>query len=886
MPCRSGASPRDDAAVTSDTAPRASPHLGLTVAEAAARLARDGPNRIPSPPGPSRLRRLAAQFVHFFALLLWAAAALAFVADLPQLGVAIAVVVIINGVFAHIQESRAERAAQALQDLLPRRATVRRDGRDIEIDAAALVLGDLVVLAEGDRVSADLVLLESPALALDTSMLTGESVPTVLEPGAAIPAGTFVVEGEGLAEVRATGASTRLAELARLTQETPRPRTPLALELDRVVRVVAAIAIGVGATFFALSLLIGTSASDGFLFAIGVTVALVPEGLLPTVTLSLAIGAQRMARRNALVRRLESVETLGSTTFICTDKTGTLTRNELNAVEVWTPSGRATIDGPGYGPEAVIDVAPAAADAFARAVRVARRCSDGEVRQDAEGGWTVHGDPLDAAIDVLARRSGFDRSADEATTPRRAVHPFDPHRRRMSAVLTDPDDPAGAELVVKGAPEAVLDRCAPALGADDALATMTTAGRRVLAIARRTIAIAATDGTIDDLEHDLELVALIAFEDPPRDGTLDAIARCRAAGIRIAMLTGDHPSTARAIATRLGLRRDLDPVVDGGALPADDAVLGALVDHDGVVISRVTPEDKLRIAVALQHRGHVVAMTGDGVNDGPALHAADIGVAMGRSGTDVAREAADLVLLDDEFATIVHAVDQGRATYANVRRFLTYHLTDNVAELAPFALWAMSGGRFPLALGVLQVLCLDIGTDLLPALALGAEPNHRDGLPAPHTGRHLFDASVTRRALGLLGPVEAIMEITAFVLSLVASGWRPGDTFPTGPALLTASGAAFTAVVFGQFANAFACRSTVLPAWRVPLGTNRMLLGALGVEVVLLATFLYVPPVADLLDHRAPSLTGFAVALLAAPAVLLADATQKWAGRRRGPHRS
>jgi magnesium-transporting ATPase (P-type) len=268
------------------------------------------------------------------------------------------------------------------------------------------------------------------------------------------------------------------------------------------------------------------------------------------------------------------------------------------------------------------------------------------------------------------------------------------------------------------------------------------------------------------------------------------------------------------------------------------------------------------------------------------LHAADIGVAMGRSGTDVAREAADLVLLDDEFATIVHAVDQGRATYANVRRFLTYHLTDNVAELTPFALWALSGGRFPLALGVLQVLCLDIGTDLLPALALGAEPNHRDGLPAPHTGHHLFDGSVTRRALGLLGPVEAAVEIAAFLVSLVASGWRPGDTFPTGPALLTASGAAFTAVVLGQFANAFACRSTVLPAWRVPLGTNRLLLGALGVEVVLLGAFLYVRPIADLLDHRAPSVAGFAVAFLAMPAVILADAAQKRIGRRHRPRRA
>ncbi len=310
-------------------------------------------------------------------------------------------------------------------------------------------------------------------------------------------------------------------------------------------------------------------------------------------------------------------------------------------------------------------------------------------------------------------------------------------------------------------------------------------------------------------------------------------------------------------------------------MPDDDEALGALVDRDGLVVARVTPEDKLRIARALRIRGQVVAMTGDGVNDAPALREAAIGVAMGRSGTDVAREAADLVLLDDDFATVVAAVEQGRSTYANIRRFLTYHLTDNVAELAPFVVWALSGDRIPLALGVLQVLALDIGTDVLPALALGAEPPSGHALDEPPVRRHLLDRPVFLRAFGVLGPVEAFVEMTAFLMVFVAAGWRPGDVFPHGETLLAASGAAFTAVVLGQLANAFVCRSTIRPFWKIGWAANKLLLGAIVAEVAMLATFLYLPPLADLLDQAPPTAIGLGVAGLAIPAVLAADTIQK-----------
>ena len=603
---------------------------GLRSVDARARLVLDGPNVLPSPRPPPAWRRLAAQMVHFFALMLWVAGVLAFIANLPQLGVAIFVVIVVNGVFAFVQETRAEHAAERLSDLLPRRAMVLRDGATLEIDAAELVVHDLVLLAAGDRVSADLRVTEAHALLMDTSLLTGESVPVPAVPHDGLFAGTFVVEGEGRAVVEATGANTRLAAIAQLTQVGRRPRSPLAHELDRVVRIVGLIAVGVGFAFFGVALVVGSPASDGFLFAIGVTVALVPEGLLPTVTLSLAMGAQRMAGRNALVRRLEAVETLGSTTFICTDKTGTLTRNEMAVVEVWTPAGTAHIASAGYDPTAALDVEDVVVPSLRLVARAAVRCSTGRAVQ-RESGWVAQGDPMEAAIDTLA------------------------------------------------------------------------------------------------------------------------------------------------------------------------------------------------------------------------------------------------------------AVEQGRATFSNVHRFLTYHLTDNVAELTPFVVWALSGGRFPLALGVLQILCLDIGTDLLPALALGAEPPNTGALDRPPMGRHLIDGALLRRVFGVLGPTEAIMEMTAFIVALMAAGWRPGQSFPTGHALLAASGAAFAAVVIGQTANAFACRSAT--RWPGALGWtgNRLLLGAAAVELALLAGFLLIAPVASLLDHAPPPAAGFLVAALTAPAVLGADALHKRAraGRRR-----
>jgi calcium-translocating P-type ATPase len=845
---------------------------GLTSTEAANKLNQFGLNLVPRLRRKPAWMRFGSQLTHFFAAMLWAAGMLAIVAGMAQLGVAIFVVIVINALFAFIQEHRAERATERLRGLLPRRTTVIRDGSRQEVSADVLVPGDLVLLSAGDRISADLMLVDAQGSSVDRSALTGESASVTVVEGDHVFAGTFLVEGQARGTVTATGNSTKLARIAQLTSSGQRPRSPLALELDRVVRIIARIAVLIGIFFMAVAVLVGIRFSDAVLFAIGVTVALVPEGLLPTVTLSLAMGAQRMAKRNALVRRLESVETLGSTTFICTDKTGTLTLNQMSVVEVWTPSGTAQIRGNGYEPTAQITLAPGTEGAMRELALVASRCSNGRAVLE-KGRWIAQGDPMEVALDVLARRLRVDSDAHARLHPATKQFPFDPRRKRMSVI-------AGDQLYLKGSPEAIPSVCSNSEAAA-ALSQLAGRGLRVIAVARRTLAEHLLKASLEEIEAGAELLGLVGIEDPPRPGVAESLALCKQAGIRVAIVTGDHVRTARALAEEIGLLGPTSVVVHADDLPKDDALLGAMIDRDGAVISRVSPEDKLRIARALRARGHVVAMTGDGVNDAPALQQADIGVAMGRGGTDVAREAADLVLLDDNFSTIIAAIQEGRATFANVRRFLTYHLTDNVAELVPFIVWALSGGRFPLALGVLQVLALDIGTDLLPAVALGAELPRSQLLQPRSRPSHLLDRGVLFRAFGLFGPLEAVIAMSAFLVTYAAAGWRFGGSFPSGSMYLAASGAAFTAVVLGQMGTALACRSSTRWVGRLGWSSNPLLLFAIAVEFLALVGFVSFTPVARMLGQSLPTAAGLVVALTAAPAILIADFIHK--SRRNQP---
>jgi calcium-translocating P-type ATPase len=819
---------------------------------------------------------MVSQLTHFFAVLLWVAAALALVARLPLLAVAIVVIVIVNAVFAFVQEYKAGQAAEKLQSLLPRQATVIRDGRRQFIEAERLVPGDLLVLEPGDRISADVRLVEVHDVEIDTSTFTGESLPATPEEGETAYAGTYVVAGAAKGIVTATGDSTRLAEIAELARAPRHEPTPLARELRRLVEVIATIAIAIGSLFFFISLLLRRPSSEAFIFAIGVTVALVPEGLLPTITLSLALSAQKMASQNALVRNLEAVETLGLTTVICTDKTGTLTRNEMSVVEVWTPHGSVTVEGIGYRPEGRIVGESRAVSAALEVARAGARCSDGfAVERDGE--WLPQGDPTEVAIWVLARRMDIDVSAEDMRDPVRRRFPFDARRRLMSVVT-------GQSLFCKGAPDEVIERCENPTQvlerAKAAVESMADRGLRILAVAQRPAGDIGASTSREAAESGLRLLGLVGLEDTPRPESRRALEACRSAGIKVVMVTGDHPKTAIAIARELGLSPAGTHAIEGKDLPADEEELARVVDRDGAVLARISPEQKHSIAKVLRSRGHVVAMTGDGVNDAPALTEADVGVAMGKSGTDVARNAADMVLLDDNFATIVAAIERGRGTYANIRRFLTFHLTDNVAELTPFAVWALSGGKVPLALSVLQILALDIGTDALPALALGTEHPNPRSMMQPPPRKHLVDASVLIRAFGILGPSEALVEMAAFLSVLHSGGWEIASRLTPSSILLPASGAAFAAVVFGQSANAFACRSSTLPWWRLPLLSNRPLLYAVAAGLVLLVAMLAISPVAAVLGHAPPPTIGWIIAALSAPTVLLADALHKSVRRR------
>nr|WP_179492636.1 cation-transporting P-type ATPase [Microbacterium immunditiarum] len=836
---------------------------GLTSRDAAALLARIGANTVVFRSRAPAWRMMLAQLTHLLALLLWVAAGLALLAGTPALAVAIVTIVLLNAAFAFAQEYRADRSAERLHMLIPAFARVIRDGEVAEVPVEGLVPGDLVLLSAGDRVGADLRVTSSADLRLDESIVTGESVAVARAAGERLIGGTYVVQGEARAVVVATGGRTELAGIGRLTASAVRPASPLTMELRRVVRVVAAIAGAVAIGLGAVAILLGLGPLGAAIFAIGVAVALVPEGLLPTVTLSLARGAEKMAARKALVRRLDAVETLGATTFICTDKTGTVTQNRMNVVDVITVAGRVVVHGDGYNPAARIEGPDAAIALLPDVARAALRCVSGRVVRTPDG-WVAEGDPMEAAFHCLALRVGVSAEAEG----RRIAYSSD---RMISSSLD------GGRVSVLGAPEAVLARCRAV--PDDlagAVHELADAGRRVLAVGVRSW----RGDPSHDMEIDLELLGLLALEDPPREGIGEALRKCRDAGIRIALITGDHPRTGAAIAREVGLLGPGGVVLDGTDLPEDDAALADAIDRDdGVVVARATPADKLRIARALRTHGHVVAMTGDGVNDAPALREADVGVAMGATGSDVAREAADVVLLDDHFATIVAAVELGRATFQNVRRFLTYHLTDNVAELAPFVVWAVTGGSVPLAIGVLQVIALDIGSDMLPALALGAEPPRAETMHGRRP-RSIVDRALLGRALLVLGGTEAVVSMGAFAVVLVVGGWTWGAT-PSPALQAAASGTAFAAIVLGQMANAFACRSTRLPVWRLDARGNPAVLWAVAAQAVLLAAFLGLPLLASLLGGGWPPPYGWALAGAAIPAVLLIDALHKRIAHRR-----
>jgi magnesium-transporting ATPase (P-type) len=605
-----------------------------------------------------------------------------------------------------------------------------------------------------------------------------------------------------------------------------------------------------------------------------------------------------MAKRGALVRRLESVETLGCTTVICTDKTGTITTNQMTARTVVLSDGRYGTTGTGIEPggtivtEAGQPLSEEERAALHRLLEAASLCGDARIERQGER-WRCVGDPTEGALLVLARKGGIEREAAERSAPRVREFPFESARQRMSTVH---HRPSGAyEVLAKGSPEAILSLCEAVrtdsdvrpLGPEEErkvladVDSLAVRGLRVLAFARRQIE-GSVPETAREAEVAMEFLGLVGMADPVRPEVPDAVAKAKRAGIQVVMITGDHPATAMSVARDAGI--PAHTVMVGSELPDSDEALGVLLGTHAQVLARIAPEQKLRIARALQATGEVVAMTGDGVNDAPALRQADIGIAMGKTGTDVAREAADFVLLDDNFAHIVEAVEEGRAAFANIKRFLTYHLTDNVAELAPFVVWALSAGAIPLMITVLQVLALDIGTDLLPALALGAERPEPGTMALPPRTRaaRLLDRNVLGRAFGFLGPVEAAVSMAMLPLgAALFFGW-PGELLPaSGVDQDVLSTMVFATIVAMQMANAFECRSN--PASLLSIGpfSNRLLVGAVGVEALTLLVFVYVPQIAAVLGQQPLGVTQWLPILVAPWILIAAEEARKAIVRRR-----
>ena len=827
---------------------------GLSDAEARRRLVEFGANEVEEVAHEALLLTFAREFAHFFAIILWIAAALAFFAEwreprqgMAALGFAIVGVIVINGVFSFWQVYRAEQALTALKKLLPNAAKVVRSGAVRLVPAAQLVPGDVILLEAGDILPADCRLVEAFSVRVNNATVTGESLPASrdAEPCAepepmharnTLLAGTSLVSGEAKALVFATGSHSTFGKIALLTQATGDTISPLQLEIARVSRIVAGLALALGVIFFFIGQAIGLPFWATFIFAIGIIVANVPEGLLPTVTLALAMGSQRMAKRNALIRHLPAVEALGCTTVICTDKTGTLTQNRMSA-------RRLFIAGRMFETNQVA----ALIEPHRRFFEVAACCHDlKDARAAAGPGWL--GDPMEVALVQLAS----DVMPALPHSPRVNEIPFDSERKRLSTVHAAPE---GKVLYCKGAPEVVLPRCTHAAmdgGAvalsDELAATFRTAaeamaeqGLRVLACAWRKL---PESFELADAEAEMTLAGLIGLEDPPRPEVADALQKCRDAGIKVIMVTGDHPHTATAIAREIGLVRSAGPVVITGEQLAhlSDIQLQLALDAPEIIFARVLAEQKMRIVGALQNKREIVAVTGDGVNDAPALRKADVGIAMGRSGTDVAREAADMVLLDDNFASIVAAIEEGRAVFANIRNFLTYILTSNVPELIPYLAFVVL--RIPLPLTIIQILAVDLGTDMLPALGLGAEKPAPDIMKAPPRSRadRLLNWPLLARAYLFLGLMQAAAAMSAYWFVLRHGGWHFGEKLAAhDPLYLQATTACLSAIVGMQVANVFLCRSDHQPLLARGLFSNKLIVAGIASEILLIALIDYTP---------------------------------------------
>jgi P-type Ca2+ transporter type 2C len=871
---------------------------GLSQEEAVSRLSLYGPNRLHiEKPVSLEYRRLLDQVTHPMALLLWVAGLIAIIGGRPVLGLVIWMVVLVNAVFSFLQEYRAERAISSLEKLLPDFTRALRDGAEISLPSSEIVPGDVLVLAEGDNIPADARVVEEFGLRVNNATLTGEAMParktaepslrqdlTEVEQINLVFAGTSVASGTSRAIVYATGSLTQFGRIARLTQETPEIKSRLQAEMQRITRLFTILALIAGTMAFSLGFwherIYWLTA---FLLAIGVVVAVIPEGLVPTLTLTLAIAVQRLATRGVLVKNLSMVETLGTTSVICTDKSGTLTQNQMTVREVWAGNRRFSVGGAGYEPKGNFSPAidpPGMRDDLRKLLNAAILCNNSRLLPPTpeRPRWSYLGDQTEAALRVLAAKGKVVEEEIQQEFPRIHELPFDARRKRMSTVHRLPD---GREIVfVKGAPREVLQLCTSVhiRGQDvpldpqmrsQILSTNDEYARnalRVLALACRTLPPrtgAGSDFSVESVERELTFLGLAAMMDPPRPEVADAIKRCREAGVQWVMITGDYGLTADSLARRIGMLSKPNPrILTGAELEQmSDAQLQLILKQE-VIFARMAPEHKLRLVAAFQANGDVVAVIGDGVNDAPALRKADIGIAMGISGTDVARESADVILTNDNFGAVADAVEEGRTVFDNLRKFATYIFASNVVEVVPLLATAIFD--LPLALTVTQILAIDLGTDLLPALALGTERPEPDVMSRPprKKGQPLLDRGVGFRSLWL-GLIEAGLCFSGFLFvyyredpihwqALLAPIWSSyAELIKTtaGRTYVLATTMFHAGVVTSQVGNVFSCRTSRERGSRVGFFSNRFLLLSVAFEIGLIVSLIYIPPLASIFEH-------------------------------------
>lgn len=820
---------------------------GLSSSTAVRRLAEYGPNSLRTKKGVTPLKLLFEQFKNVLILTLLLATILSAFLGHGLEAVAIAVIVLFAVLLGFVQEFRAEKAIDALRNMAAPQARVVRDGNELLVAASEIVPGDLLLLTAGDRIAADARLVTAVNLQAEEASLTGESLPsekdaTVTLPSEAGPgdrknmvfAGTSISYGRGTAVTVATGMQTEFGKIAALLQQVETEKTPLQKNLDKVGGALARAAFVIVLVIVALGLFRGQPFIEMLIFGIALAVAVVPEALPAVVTISLALGVQRMVRRNALMRRLPVVETLGSTTVICSDKTGTLTRDEMTVRALYTAGTLIEVSGSGYIPEGRFtgEGGIQLPDTLQRLLSAGALCSDARLAQNSEGGWEVKGDPTEGALLVAALKAGIELEDLKSRFPRTDEEPFSSETRRM---ITLHDEAGRAVAFIKGAPEALLADCNGMLTDDGVVPFDETMKNRLLGEAEamgrkalRVLALAEKKGaTLDTASEGMTFIGLAGMIDPPRPEAAEAVLRCLGAGIRPVMITGDHPVTAEAIARELGILRD-GRVLTGSALQemSDDA-LRRLVGGISV-FARVAPEHKLRIVEAMQKNGEIVAMTGDGVNDAPALKKADIGISMGITGTDVSKEASAMMLTDDNFASIVAAVEEGRGIYDNIKKYLTYLLSSNIGELGLMAGASLFG--LPLPLTAVQILYVNLATDGLPALALAVDPPEKGIMQRrPNDPRQSI---FTRPVLALMltgGIWSTLVNISLFQWAL-----------KSGRSLQEAMTMTFVSLVLIQFFKAYNFRSESKPFYHKPFA-NRWLNLSIVWELVLLALIITLP---------------------------------------------